>query len=255
MGDAGPPRVYRGGWSFDETGQFGQSPKIVNDLVAKPLHGPVMCDYRNLVNRSCCEIQDCGNEPSCVLKDMDVATLKALMEEHGENQAGLARLLGISPDKMSKTLSGKRTLKLTEANILRRYFGLDEPENATALLPIVGLVSAGSWQEGFERVIGHMPSPDKSLSADSFVVIVEGDSMDLVAKHGEGIIIDPRDKDLISGRYYVVRNGDGETTFKQYRDNPARLEPCSTNGVHQAIFPGRDDFIVVGRARKRVSDL
>ena len=186
---------------------------------------------------------------------MDVPQLKALMEERGETQAGLARLLGLTPDKMSKTLSGKRALKLTEANILRRYFGLDESESGPTMLPIVGLVSAGEWQEGFERVIGFMPSPDKNLSPDSFVIIIDGDSMDKVAQSGEGIVVDPRDLDLVSGRYYVVRNGDGETTFKQYCSDPARLEPCSTNPAHKAIYPGRDGFTIVGRARKRVSDL
>ena len=36
---------------------------------------------------------------------MNVEQLKRLMEERGENQAGVARLIGITPDKMSKTLS------------------------------------------------------------------------------------------------------------------------------------------------------
>jgi SOS-response transcriptional repressor LexA len=100
-----------------------------------------------------------------------------------------------------------------------------------------------------------MPSPDKALSAKSFVVLVEGDSMDKVAASGDGVIVDPTDLDLVSGKYYVVRNGEGETTFKRYRENPARLEPCSTNPAHQTIYPGRDTFTVIGRARKRVADL
>jgi SOS-response transcriptional repressor LexA len=79
--------------------------------------------------------------------------------------------------------------------------------------------------------------------------------MDLVAKEGEGIIIDPRDLDLLPGRYYVIRNEEGETTFKRYMDEPARLEPCSTNPAHQVIYPGRETFTVIGRAKKRVSDL
>lgn len=186
---------------------------------------------------------------------MDVEQLKILMRDNNETQAGIARLLGISPDKVSKTLSGKRSLRLEEANILSAYFGLNKPEESPVMLPIVGLISAGAWREGFESVMGHMPSPDKSLSADSFVVIVEGDSMDKIAQPGEGIIVDPRDTDLCDGRFYVVRNEEGETTFKQYRANPARLEPCSNNPEHETIYPGREHFTVIGRARKRVSDL
>lgn len=187
---------------------------------------------------------------------MDVGELKRLMEAGGETQADIARLLNISPDKISKTMKGKRQLKLEEANKLASYYGTARNEHEpSALLPIVGLVSAGAWAEGFEHIRGYMPSPDKSLSRDAFVVIVEGDSMDLVAQPGDGIIVDPHDRDLLAGRFYVIRNGEGETTFKRYMDNPARLEPCSNNPAHETIYPGREEFHVVGRARKRVADI
>jgi SOS-response transcriptional repressor LexA len=187
---------------------------------------------------------------------MDVQTLKRLMAENKDSQAGLARMLGMSPDKMSKVMSGKRRLTVEEANKLATYYGTgSNQDNLPVLLPIVGLVSAGAWRQGFEEIRGYMPSPDKALSKDAFVVIVEGDSMNLVAQPGEGIIVDPRELDLLPGRYYVVRNADGETTFKRYMENPARLEPCSTNPAHETIYPGRGGFTVIGRAKKRVSDL
>jgi repressor LexA len=187
---------------------------------------------------------------------MDIQTLRALMKENGDSQAGLARLLGITPDKMSKIMAGKRRLTVEEANKLATYYGTGgNQEGVPRLLPIVGLVSAGAWRQGFEEIRGYMPSPDKALSGDAFVVIVEGDSMNLVAQEGEGIIVDPADRDLLPGRYYVVRNEHGETTFKCYMENPARLEPCSSNPEHQPIFPGRETFTVIGRAKKRVSDL
>lgn len=186
---------------------------------------------------------------------MDVDTLKRLMAERGETQAGMARMLGITPDKMSKTLKGTRRLTLEEGNTLARYFGVvDEPEPEPKI-PIIGLISAGEWREAIENVKGWLPRPDKSLSKDAFAVIIEGDSMDLIAQEGEAIIVDPQDRDLLSGRYYVIRNGSGETTFKQYKSDPARLEPCSSNPSHKTIYPGRDVFTVVGRARKRVADL
>ena len=187
---------------------------------------------------------------------MDVDQLKSLMAEHGETQADIARLLGISPDKVSKMMAGKRQLKVAEANRLQAYFvQLRDDGNLPHLLPIVGLVSAGAWSEGFEQIRGYMPSPDKNLSRHSFVVIIEGDSMDAVAKEGEAIIVDPQDMDLVSGKYYVVRNADGETTFKRYMEAPARLEPCSSNPAHTTIYPGRDTFTIVGRAKKKVEDL
>lgn len=186
---------------------------------------------------------------------MDIETLKRLMSENGDTQAGLARFLGLTPDKMNKALKGARRLTVQEAHKLATYYGLAGSQDGPVLLPIVGLVSAGAWRQGFEEVRGYMPSPDKALSKHAFVVIIEGDSMDLVANEGEGIIVDPADLDLIAGKYYVIRNADGETTFKRFMDNPARLEPCSSNPKHQPIYPGRDEFVIVGRARKRVADL
>jgi repressor LexA len=189
---------------------------------------------------------------------MDVEQLKKLMRERKETQAGIARLLGITPDKLSKTMSGKRNLKLEEGNVLRRYFGLDSggtDRKKAHLLPIVGLVSAGAWREGFEHVRGHMPSPDPNLSRNAFVVIVEGDSMDRVVGEGEAVIVDPRQRELLPKRYYVVRNASGETTFKQYLDQPARLEPCSHNPEHRTIYPGQEEFTIVGRVMKAVRDL
>ena len=100
-----------------------------------------------------------------------------------------------------------------------------------------------------------MPSPDRALSKEAFVVIVEGDSMDLVANDGEAIIIEPAERELLAGRYYVIMNGDGETTFKRYMENPARFEPCSSNPAHKPIIVGSQNFTIVGRVRKKVVDL
>lgn len=188
---------------------------------------------------------------------MDVNDLRRLMEERGDTQAAIARMLGVHPTAISKLFNGKRELKAREADILRKYYGIMDVESGESprQLPIVGLVSAGTWREGFESVRGHMPSPDNSLSRDAFAVIIEGDSMDEVADDGEVVIVDPADRDLISGKFYIVRNEHGEATFKQYLDNPARLEPCSSNKDHKTLFPGQEGFTVIGRVKKKVSDL
>lgn len=61
------------------------------------------------------------------------------------------------------------------------------------------------------------------------------------------IIVDPDDFELRDGKFYAVMNGDGETTFKRFRADPPRLEPCSTNPDHKPIILGREPFTVVGR--------
>lgn len=186
-----------------------------------------------------------------------VQLMRRQIREEGDTQKGFAEMLRIHPTAVSKLLAGKRRLRANEADILRRFFGLkDEARKETQrLLPIVGLVAAGAWREGFENIMGHMPSPDRSLSPDAFVVQIEGDSMDKLAQHGEQVIVDPRDLDLVAGKAYVVRNASGETTFKLYCENPPRLEPCSNNPEHKTILIGAEAFTTVGRVRKRVSDL
>ena len=188
---------------------------------------------------------------------MDADELRRLMAEHRDSQIGIAGLLGIHPTAISKLLKGKRQLKAREADVLRRYYGLkdDDKPGRNRQLPIVGLVSAGQWREGFERIMGYMPSPDRALSKDAFVVIIEGDSMDLIAEAGEAIVVDPAERHLLPGKLYVIRNAEGETTFKRYCDNPARLEPCSRNPRHSVLYPGQEGFEVIGRAKKKVTDL
>ena len=82
---------------------------------------------------------------------------------------------------------------------------------------------------------------------NAFALKVAGDSMDLHVPAGFSVIIDPNDKALFQERLYVVLNSEGEATFKQYFDNPARLVPCSSNPEHKTIELGEEPYTVVGR--------
>jgi len=204
-----------------------------------------------------CDIGNCYVREDDFDAPMDGAEIKRLIKEQGTTQKAVGQLLGLSEDKFSKALAGKRQFTVEEMDKLRRFFGVADPAQGSGphMLPIIGLVSAGSWREGFELVMGRMPSPDPSLSRDSFVVMVQGESMNMVAKDGEAIIVDPAIRRLVAGKLYVIRNSSGETTFKRYMDNPARLEPCSTLDGIEPIFLGDEQVEVIGQVRKRVSDL
>lgn len=128
--------------------------------------------------------------------------------------------------------------------------GLTAPDGGRALpqIPIIGQVAAGNWREAVEHSRVSMPAPDLNMPSRAFALRVVGDSMDLEVPEGGTIIVDPEDRALFPGKFYVVLNGEGEATFKRFTPDPARLVPCSTNPAHKEIVIGDGEaFTVVGR--------
>jgi len=139
-------------------------------------------------------------------------------------------------------------------DVIRRIIREDagQPAEPLGSIPIIGQVAAGNWRQAVQRPIASMPKPDPSVPPQAFALRVTGDSMDKLVEDGGTVIVDPQDKDLFPGRYYVIINGDGETTFKQFKSDPARLVPCSWNPDHHEI-PIGSQFEIVGRVIWRAS--
>ncbi|GLV28166.1 hypothetical protein TomTYG75_06900 [Sphingobium sp. TomTYG75] len=179
---------------------------------------------------------------------MDMELIRQRMAEMGLKQGDVARALGIDASAVSKLLTGKRALKANEAQVLAMLLHIDAIGSPVIrTLPVIGQASAGAWQEAIEQPLSHMPCPDPMVPAEAFVVLVDGDSIDLIAPNGAHIIVDPTDLDLVERGLYLMRNGNGESTVKVFRSNPARLEPCSSNPAHNVIHLGRDHVQVIGR--------
>jgi SOS-response transcriptional repressor LexA len=161
----------------------------------------------------------------------------------------LAEKLGISQDKVTKSITpnGERTFTEREMLIVERVIGEDtgRPYNGVSVVPLLGSVPAGNWKEAIRDARGSITVPDPRVPATAYALEPEGDSMDRVVMDGARIVIDPEDRDLFAGRYYVVRN-EGETTFKQYKEGPPRLVPCSSNPAHKDI-PMGEAFEILGR--------
>jgi hypothetical protein len=69
------------------------------------------------------------------------------------------------------------------------------------------------------------------------------------------IIVNRADRELKAGNCYVFALR-GDTTFKIWQPEPARLEPHSTNPVHKTVFIRKNrDFEVVGRVKRTMLDL
>ena len=107
--------------------------------------------------------------------------------------------------------------------------------------------SSDAWEEAVRRPIGALPRPDPSIPPRAFALRVSGDSMDKEVPDGGTVVVDPEDKDLFPDRFYVVMV-DGEATFKQFKADPARFVPCSTNPAHGDIRIGSGQaFELLGR--------
>lgn len=182
---------------------------------------------------------------------MEIEAIRQAMKERGLHQAHLADLLGIDPTAVSKRLTGKRPFKHDEMLKVEAWLGMPSAPPLTGdpvrFLPIIGQVAAGTWKEAIETPLGRMPAP-YDVPSNTIALRVHGDSMDLEIEDGGIVLVDTDDKALFPGRLFVVLNGDGEATFKQFEADPARLEPRSTNPAHTTIAIGDGQpFTVLGR--------
>lgn len=127
---------------------------------------------------------------------------------------------------------------------------LEDGGPSVRMVPVIGMVAAGAWQEAVEMSEDAVPVPSDAGGPRLFALRPSGDSMDkLVPEGAEGgfVIVDPDDRELRNGKLYVMQNGEGETAFKKFCTDPLALLPCSNNPAHKAIPLGSEPFTVIGR--------
>lgn len=171
----------------------------------------------------------------------------------GIKREALAAALGVHVASIGRLLRKERLLKADERDAAFRFLGIVENAQPVKVLPVIGLIAAGSWADAVQEPLGFIYSPYGG--ANAFALRVDGDSMDKVAMPGASIIIDPDERELRDGKAYAVMNELGEATFKTFRNDPARFEPASNNPNHTTIRIGEDGFTVIGRALGSVTEL
>lgn len=137
-------------------------------------------------------------------------------------------------------------------------FGEDgeAPENVGRSVPVISWVAASRHADpGYvdERSDAQQLFIDQPVSERAFALKVVGDSMNYIAPEGSLIIVDPAERDLIPRKFYVFADEEG-ATFKRYMRDPDRLEPFSSNPVHEALAI-TPTTRVIGRAVRVVVDL
>lgn len=182
--------------------------------------------------------------------------VRAMRLARGWSLAKLAEEAGTTAPTIMKLEKSQRRLDLDWIERLAAAFGVSAAELAfggggpmtVRHVPIVGTIPAGNWREAVQHAEGEIPVPaGMDGGASTFALRPIGDSMDLLIPTGGYVLVDPEDGELRDGRVYAVMNGDGETTVKRYRAEPARLEPCSSNPSHKEMLLGSEPITVIGR--------
>jgi len=182
---------------------------------------------------------------------MTPAEIRQRMSELDLSLRELAGLTGIDENKLSKSL-GKAGRRITVPEMAAIEAVLappaaEPPAPALRSIPLLGAVPAGGFREAVPESGRRHAVADPDTPRHAFALVVSGDSMDLIAPEGTIVVIDPDDKALWPGWRYVVQTADGETTFKEYQEGPARLVPCSSNPAHREILLGTEPITIVGR--------
>lgn len=176
--------------------------------------------------------------------------IKAELNRRNMTQRDLAEAVGMDENHLSKALRGSRQFKIPEMDAIRHELAPD-PEDPDRLairtIPLLGEVPAGTPEPQEQRRGPRLIVSDPDVPSRAYGLRVKGDSMDLIVPEGSTVIIDPDDKALWPGYRYVVRTADGETTFKEYQEGPARLVPCSSNPAHKEIPLGGEQIAIEGR--------
>lgn len=208
---------------------------------------------------------------------MDWAWAKNRLKEIGKTHDDLAEKLGRSRTIVTRLLASDSPIKAAQikpladvlevpvsevlhragfvgrqaADIMASLEGSDQLEvvdEPLVYVPLISWVEAGMLREvadpfelGYAEEYIAMNYKRESLIA----LRVHGESMNRLAPDGSIILVDYEDRELVSGKLYVIKTEDGEAAFKRYRSDPVRFEPVSTE-EHDTIFP-KGDWFVVGR--------
>lgn len=184
----------------------------------------------------------------------------------GWTQKDLAKKIGTTQQQIARYESGDNDVKSSVLVKMSNAMGVTIsyllgmenaalPNNSTIDVPLYGKIAAGEPIEMVE-VEDSQPVPIKvhEKFPDAFLLRVEGDSMNRILPNGSYALIDPAQKEPISGKPYAVCVNGFDATIKRVRrlNNGFELVPDSTDPTYvPKVFnynePGTDPVTVIGR--------
>lgn len=201
------------------------------------------------------------------------------MAERKLRLTDIADLLGKAPAQVS-AFGGKNPTKGIGDQIAREIevalrlhhgyldmpYGMGEFSNATVLshtgrkLPVIGAIAAGAWCDSHEtfdpRNAEEWIEAPGPVGPHSFILRVEGISMEPKFLEGDKIVIDPS-LEALPGHYVAAKRvRDQATTLKQLRQEANELYLFALNpDWPDRIIKMTEEWVICGRARWKISDL
>jgi SOS-response transcriptional repressor LexA len=205
---------------------------------------------------------------------MEVKTLGEFIREKREEQGlsarQLAEMAGVSDAHIIYIETGRRNPTFGKVMNILDALGVSvedylkesrpgianiEPAQIRGLhrVPVISLVVAGKWKEVCDAF--EPGDADEWLDSDVrgknvFALRVVGDSMEPEFKEGEVVIVSPQ-VEAVPGDYVVVKNRDGQATFKQLKKYGQKwvLHPLNPNYDDQEVSRGQ--FKIIGKVVKK----
>jgi repressor LexA len=193
--------------------------------------------------------------------------LRDLREKNKETQLKLSKILGITPQMVSKLEMGKNKPSMEILKKLSEHFkvstqyllGLENRGNrksTTDMLPVIGEIAAGEPVFARENIIGYLPVfPD--ISGD-FYLLVKGKSMEPLILDGARVLIEKKPL-LKRGDVGAFLINGGEAVIKRYFPDTFGVVLRSENPGFAPLFFNRrqwdEECKILGKAVRIVIDI
>jgi SOS-response transcriptional repressor LexA len=184
---------------------------------------------------------------------MKPSEIKSRLAETGRSQIALGRAIGKSKDSVSRLLKGERGLDVEEAELIKNFFGDDQPKAPPFVqIPVYGYAAAGGDDRitiASDQVLDRIEVPAGLTRGEVIAIRVAGDSMEPRLYAGELVIVGLNVPPTRNGDC-VVELKDGSALVKQYRGqrdgtvflfqhNPEReirLEATKVRAMHAVVY-------------------
>lgn len=102
-------------------------------------------------------------------------------------------------------------------------FNIEKQKVNTVILPVYGKASAGNGYLNLEQEIYYFPIKKGDFSDRSFLVEINGNSMEPTLEDGDYALVDPDNIDYVKNKIYVVTYNDESFIKRMVIDNKSKI--------------------------------